>query len=812
LTLPLGNSYDGWSFFQRRSPTISAQQRYFGRPVKRVEDPRLITGRGRYVDDIDLPGTLHAAFVRSPHAHARIVSVDGSRAVKHAGVVAVFTASDMPATSSMRSGQVTDLDECKVTEWSVLADGVARYDGEAVAVVVAADRYAAADGAGLVDVTYESRPAVVEIDDALRAGAARVHEGWVDNVLMRARGGGGDVAAAFAAADIVMTETFQSEAVTGVPMEPRGSLAALDASTGVLTVWNSHQTPHVLRSLLADHLGHAEHRIRVISPDMGGGFGIKTHLYPEDIVVPFLALTLRRPVKWIQTRSEDFRSNTYCRDHRITVEIAAAKDGRLLGMRARIAMNAGAYAILPGFGSILEATGAARQILGPYRISAYEYEAMTVVSHKPPRGAYRGVAMVTTVFSVERMMDLLAARTGLDRAEVRRINLISKAEFPYKNALGVAYDGASFTESLDVGLRRVDVAAFAAEQVRLRAEGRAVGLGFATYAEFTAPNSKALAWRGIVRVPGFDSTKISIDPSGKVRAYTSLTAMGQGVETTLGQIISEVLGVDLADVTVSCGDSTLAPYGSGAFASRGAVVGGGATMLAARKLRDKVLSIAARELEAEARDLEIAEGQVFVKGAPFRSVAFREIARRAYMVSEVGLADGIEPGLEATTYYDPPIQTISNGTHLALVEVDRETGRVKVLRYVVAHDCGTVINPMIVDGQIHGGVAQGIGQALGEAARYDEHGQLLSASLMDYLLPRAADLPAEFEIEHLETPAPATVGGMKGMGEGGTIGAVAAVANAVADALGPLGVSVNRLPLAPERVFALLRDAGRRHS
>ena len=779
--------------------TVTA--RYVGQPVKRVEDSRLLRGHGRYVDDIRLPGTLHVAFVRSPHAHARIAGIDAALASSLPGVAAVVGGADLADVAPMRSDAM-DVETCRVTEWPVLARDIVRYVGEAVAAVVADDRYAAEDAAGAVHVSYEPLAAVVGMDDALAAGAPRVHAGWDDNVLMRARGGGGDIAAAFASAPIVLRETFESEAITGVSLEARACLAAVDPGTGLLTVWSSHQTPHVLRSLLAEHLGHPEHLIRVICPDMGGGFGIKTHLYPEDVVVARLALRMGRPVKWIQTRREDFLASNYCREHRIAVEVAAAADGRLLGLRARVLMNAGAYSILPGFGSMLEATGAARQILGPYRIPAYEYEATCVVTHKVPRGAYRGVAMVTTTLTMERVMELLAARTGLDSAELRRRNLVTAAEFPYRNALGISYEGASFVESLEAGLRAIGYERFRAEQARARVEGRRLGLGIAVYAEFTSPNSKALAWRGIVRVPGFDSVTLRMDPSGKVRGYTSVTAMGQGIQTALAQLVADELGIDIADVTIEAGDSTLAPYGSGAFASRGAVVGGGAAILAARRVRDKVLTIAAAALEARSDDLTIDAGRIAVKGSPFRSITVADVARRAYMVSPAPLPDGVEPGLEASVYHDPPIQTISNGAHFVIVEVDVETGALALRRYVIAHDCGTVINPMIVDGQVHGGAAQGIGQALGEAAVYDAAGQPLATTLMDYFLPRADTMPP-LELVHLTTPSPLTVAGIKGMGESGTIGAVAAIANAVADALGQ--PRLTRVPLSPARVRELAR-------
>ncbi len=420
---------------------MSDRPRYVGQRVKRTEDARLVRGQARYVDDIRLPETLHVAFVRSPHAHARVRGIDRLRASGTPGVRAVVTAADLEGGVAAMRSDTMDALVCRQTEWPALARDRVRYVGEAVAAVVASDRYAAEDGAALVDVAYDPLPAVVDVDDALAIGAPRLHDEWPDNVLMRTRGGGGDVAAAFADAPLVLGETFSSEAVTGVALEARACLAAVDEGTGVLTLWSSHQTPHVLRSLVAEHLGHPEHLLRVICPDMGGGFGIKTHLYPEDLVVAFLALRLRRPVKWVQTRREDFLASNYCREHRISVDVAADGDGRLRGLRARIVMNGGAYSILPGFGSMLEATGAARQLLGPYRVPAYEYEASSVVTNKVPRGAYRGVAMVTTTFTMERVMDLIAARTGLDRAEVRRRNLISAPEFPYTNALGIVVRG-----------------------------------------------------------------------------------------------------------------------------------------------------------------------------------------------------------------------------------------------------------------------------------------------------------------------------------------------------------------------------------
>jgi aerobic carbon-monoxide dehydrogenase large subunit len=786
---------------------MTGGDRYVGTSVRRVEDPRLVRGLGQYLDDLQVPGTLHVVFLRSPHAHARVRSVDTAALRAHPGIVDVVTADDLRTLKPMRPDQV-DLPEHKVAEWPALARDKVRFVGEAVAALVAHDRYVAEDAVELLQVAYEPLPSVVTLAEALAPGAPRVHDEWPNNVLVRATGRGGDVTTALGHAPIVFTETFTSEAVTGIPIEPRGCLATVEPGTDVLQIWTSHQTPHILRTLLADHLGYPEHLVRVVAPDLGGGFGIKSHLYPEELVTAFLALRLRRPVKWTQTRREDLVADVYCRDSTITLRMAASADGHVLAMRAATLTNSGAYSILP-FGATHEATGAGRQILGPYRVPHYEYEAVAVVSNKPPRGAYRGVAMVTTTFCMERMLDMLAERTGLDPVEVRRRNLI-RDDAPYVNALGVTFEATSCVRALEDGVAALDYGRLRTEQKARRAEGRLVGIGVACYAEFTTPNARALRSRGVRRVPGFDATTIRVDPSGTVHAFTSVTAMGQGLVTALTQLVADECGVALDVVRVHTGDSALTPYGSGSWASRGAVAGGGATIKAARRIREKLLAIAAHHLEADVADLEGHQGVVQVRGAPFRSVDMAELAAQAHGLGTGTLPDGMAPGLEATEYYDPPLVTISNGVHFAVVEVDPDTGAYALQRLVVVHDCGTVINPTIVEGQIHGGCAQGLGQVLGEAARYDASGQLLTGSLMDYPIPRATDAPAELSILHIETPAPATMGGLKGMGEGGTIGAVAAVANAVADALGPEGRQVIRgVPVSPEHVLAVLRRRGR---
>ncbi|PYM67284.1 MAG: carbon monoxide dehydrogenase [Candidatus Rokuibacteriota bacterium] len=783
-------------------------RKYVGMGCRRAEDPRLLQGRGQYVDDLRLPNMVHVAFVRSLHAHARITVPDHSQTRAVPGVIAMVTARDLQGVKPLRADE-SDLPEYRVTEWPPLARHKVRFVGEAVAAVAATDPAVAEDAADQFPIGYEPLPPVLTIAEAAQPDAPRVHDEWPNNVLMRATGSGGDVAAAFRRAAITFTETFTSEGVTGVPIEPRGCLAALDPGTGVLCLWTSHQVPHILRTLLAEHLGHPEHLLRVVAPDLGGGFGIKSHLYPEELVVASLALQLQRPVKWTQSRREDFLSNVYCRDSRVTLEMAASSDGVVLGMRARSVTNSGAYSILP-FGAAHEATGAARQIPGPYRIRDYEYEAVAVVSNKPPRGAYRGVAMVTTTFCMERMLDLLATRLGLDPVEVRRRNLIGDDELPFVNALGVSFEATSFRRSLEEGVRAIGYDAFRARQKAARGTGPLIGLGIACYAEFTAPSATALRARGVRSVPGFDAATIRVSPTGTIQVFTSVTTMGQGLPTALAQLVADECGVRMEDVLVQCGDSSLAPYGSGSWGSRGAVAGGGVVLRAARQIRDKVLAIAAHRLEATVADLVCEDRRIWVRGAPFRSVTFGELAAQANMMTTRLLPEGMEPGLEATACYDPPSVTVSNGTHLAVVEIDPDTGVFGLRRYLVVHDCGTIINPLLVEGQIHGGCAQGAGQVLGEAARYDPAGQLLTGSLLDYPIPRATDLPPQFEIVHLETPAPTTHAGIKGMGEGGTIGAVAAVANAVADALRSAGADgVRSVPVLPEHVLTALGQGPR---
>ncbi len=760
---------------------MSASIRYTGARVKRVEDPRLLRGRGRYVDDVVLPGMLHAAFVRSPHAHAAIRHVDATAALRLPGVVGVFTAADLrgaarPLAPRLEGGGFTP------TSWPALADGVARFAGEAVAVVVAASPYRAADAYEAIAVEYEPLPATTTLDAALAA----------DRVLFHRSFRRGDVAAAFAGAAVTLGETFEHGRCAASPLEPRGLVADWDGET--LTVWASSQTPSILAGALAAALGLAEPRVRVLVPDVGGGFGLKMHVFPEDLAVAALARLLSRPVKWIETRRENLQAAAQARAQRLEVEAAAGADGVLLALRARVVSDGGAYHVYPLTGA-LEPLGSAAILPGPYRTPAYEYEAVTAFTNKPPLGAYRGVGMTMGAFAMERLLDVLAGRLGLDVAEIRRRNLIPREAYPFTSASGMTYDSGDFPTALEQALRAVDYERLRREQAVARAAGRLVGVGIACYTEYTGMGAGVFRRRGMADVPGIEAATVTMDPDGGVRCATSFPSQGQGHATTLAQLVADRLGVPMERVTVEAADTRAAPRGSGTFGSRGAISQLGSAGAAADEVRARLQALAGHLLEASPADVVLADGSAHVRGFPDHAVELAEVARLAYAPPAGGLPDGLAPGLAATVCFDPPGPVFSGAVHVAVVEVDRETGRVAVLRYALVEDCGPVINPTIVEGQIHGAVAQGIGEALLERLEYDADGQLLTSTLMDYALPKADALPS-FEIDHLETPSPTTPGGVKGMGEGGTIGAPAAIANAVADALGGLGARVTSLPIA----------------
>jgi aerobic carbon-monoxide dehydrogenase large subunit len=764
-------------------------------PVRRLEDPRLLTGRARFIDDLALSKMLAVSFVRSPYAHARIKRIEATAARALPGVVAVVTADELrplakPLAPRVEGGGFTP------TAWPALADGVARFCGEAVVAVVATSAQIAADARELVSIDWTPLPVVATLEQALAA----------NQVLFHRRHRAGDVDGAFTRAAIVVGETFAHGRCAPSPIEPRGIVANWDGES--LTIWSPSQCPSILRTALAAALDLADVRIRIVTPDVGGGFGLKMQVFPEDVAVAALARILGCPLKWIEERRENLAAASQAREQQATVEAATAADGTLLALRARIVSDGGAYHAYPTSGA-LEPLGTASILPGPYRLSAYEYDTRALATHKPPLGAYRGVGMTMGAFVMERLLDLVAERAGLDPAEVRRRNLLPREAYPFKSTTGLIYDSGDFPKALEQVLAAARYDELRRQQTAARAAGRLVGLGIACYTEYTGMGSAIFRLRGMSDVPGIEAATVAVGPDGTARCAVSFPTQGQGHATTIAQIVADRLGLTLQSVRLESVDTSASPRGSGTFGSRGTVSMLGSAGTAADAVAEKIRTLAAHRLEASASDVVLEGGRAWVRGFPDRAVTVAEIARLAYSPPLGGLPAGLKPGLEATVYFDPPGATFSGAVHLAAVEVDRDTGRVTVTRYALVEDCGTVINPMIVEGQIHGAVTQGIGEALLEGIVYDDAGQLLTGTLMEYALPRADDLP-EPEIGHLETPSPVMPGGVKGMGEGGTIGAPAAIANAVADATRHLGVRITKLPIRLESL--LPRDAPRQRS
>jgi carbon-monoxide dehydrogenase large subunit len=721
------------------------------------------------------------------------------------GVIAALTGEDLRhvvAPIPSRLEQPT----FRSTAWHALAVDKVRFVGEAVAVVVAGDRYRAEDALDGVRVEYEPLAPIVDVEAAMAGDAPRLHEQHSGNVLLHLRYDNGRVDEAFARAEVVLRETFRLPRATAAPIENRGVLASPDRGSGILTVWTSTQTPHLVRTGLAECLGVPETAIRVVAPAVGGGFGMKMHLFPEEVVVAALALRLGRPVKWTEDRRENFLASSHAREHVSHVELAARRDGTILGMKATLLCDVGAYSVYPTTVS-LEPASSSGTLPGPYRFDGYRYDAFAVATNKCPTGAYRGVGMVLSTFARERLVDMLAARLGLEPAQVRARNFVPRHEFPYTSPSGMVIDSGSYGECLARLREAVPLTAVGGERPHDGGVGGRVyrGVGLCAYAEFTATGSGTFRRRGAVHVPGFDAASVKVEPSGAVRAFVSAASQGQGHRTSLAQILADELGVPFERISIVQADTDTCPYGSGTFASRSMISTGGALILAARDVRAKMLRLAAHLMEAAPDDLTAEDGEIFVRGVPSRRLTFDRVVRAAYQPGG-GRPDDMEPGLEATRRYDPPTSTFSNGLHLAVVDVDIDTGQVTFVRYVVVEDCGRVVNPMIVGGQLHGAVAQGVGNALLESLVYAPNGQLLTTSFMDYLLPTSMDTPMT-EVIHVETLPPVTIGGFKGTGEGGTVGAVTAVANAIAHALRPLGVEVRELPLSPDRIVTLVRQA-----
>jgi aerobic carbon-monoxide dehydrogenase large subunit len=773
-----------------------------GARIKRTEDPRLLTGLGSFVDDRQVAGALHVSFRRSDHAHARIRALDVAPAQAVPGVAAVFTAADLEktvkplrATSRMKGYYATPV--------RALAHEKVRYVGEPVAGIVAESRYLAEDAAERVAIEFEPLPHVADPVEAARPSVPLLHEEAGTNVLVAREFKRGDVDAALAASPMRVKARFRMRRRTPLALEPRACLAEYDRGRDALTLYSTTQVPGIIRDSIAEALDLPGHRLRVIAPDVGGAFGGKASLYPEEIFVCAAALSLRRPVKWTSDRMEDFSATGQAFDEIIDAELGLDGEGHALALAADVVGDVGAYSIYP-WTAALEPVQVVSFLPGPYRIEHYRGRVQAVATAKVPTGPYRGVGRPTAVFVTERLMDMAAARLGLDPKEIRLRNFVRVEDFPYRIGSGIQWDRSGFTECLNAACERIDYDALRRRQAAMRAEGKYFGIGIASYAELTGIGSRISVAPGMPINTGTETATVTIDSTGAVTAAFGIASHGQGLETSLAQVIAEHLGARFEDVRIVHGDSAAVAGGSGTYASRSMVLAGGAATLAATAVREKLINAAAHLLEAAAGDLVARDGRVTVAGTD-RSVTFREVARAVY--AEMGrLPPEARGELSASKTYDPVFGTTTSATHIAAVEIDAQTLEIKIERFVVAEDCGRVVNPLIVDGQVHGGVAQGIGAALYEEIIYDAEGQLHTASLVDYLVPSACEIPP-LEVAHIESSSPTTLGGFRGMGEGGTIGAPAAVANAVADALAPLGIEINELPVTPERLFRLLQAA-----
>jgi aerobic carbon-monoxide dehydrogenase large subunit len=790
--------------------------RLIGARIKRREDPRLLMGQGRFVDDVRPPDLLHAAVLRSPHAHARLRCLDSSVARALPGVAAVYTAADLGAVAG-RTPLLIPHETLThgLTQYPLARDTV-HYVGEAVAFVVAADRATAEDAAEQIAVEYEPLPPGVDLAAAGSDGAPLAHLALGTNVAAHYTASVGDVDGAFAVAAHVFRERLAIERSAGMPLETRGVVADWDPGERLLRVWDATQAPISIRNGLAQLFGLPVRQVQVQAPDVGGSFGSKImQFYAEEILVPFAAMRLERPVKWIEDRQEHFVATNHERGQVHDAEIAVDADGRILAIRDRFLHDHGAYT---PYGIIVPLITAC-QLPGPYKVPAYAVEFRSVYTNTTPVSPYRGAGRPHAAFVMERLLDRVAAALDLDRAVVRERNFVPPGDFPYdvgliyQDGAPTRYDSGEYAAGLRRALDLVDYERFRREeQPRLRAAGRHVGLGLACYVEGTG-------------LGPYEGAHVRVEPSGEVFVATGLATQGQAHATTLGQIAAESLGVPLDAVQVVTGDSRYFNYGSGTYASRTAVIGGNAVGLAARAVRAQALVLAASYLEADPADLEADAGRIAVRGAPDRGLSYAQLAqlanplRYAYGSDAAApppkpapwrgpvLPPGSQPGLEATEYYSPPHATWASGVHVCLIEVDAETGVVRLLRYAVVHDCGTLINPLVVEGQIQGGVAQGIGGALFERLTYDATGQLTNTSFLDFLLPTANDVPA-VEIAHLETPSPLNPLGIKGLGEAGAIPGPALLASALDDALRPFGVRITHLPLTPSDLAALIAAAG----
>ena len=771
----------------------AASGNWVGKKLKRKEDPRLIQGISHYTDDLKLPGLLHCAFVRSPMAHAEIRAIRTDAAKGLPGVVGVYTYEDLSGLGMVPCAiQMPDL---KVPKHPVLATGRVRYVGEPVAAVVAEDLYIARDAAELVEVDYEPLPVVVNMEKALAKDSSLVHEDFRSNLSFTHALKNGDINAAFKKADRVVKQRMTNQRLAPAAMETRGVVAEYLPGENRLTVWSSTQIPHLLRTQVSVLVGLPETAVRVITPEVGGGFGSKLNVYREEGIVPWLAMKLGRPVKWSETRRENIAATIHGRDTINDVELALKKDGTVLGLRVRILADVGAYhqlltPLIPQLTALM--------LAGCYKIPAIDIEIKGVFTNKMATDAYRGAGRPEATYMIERIMEIAAKELGMDSAQFRLKNFPQPKEFPFTTITGLTYDSAKYQESIKRALQLSGYDSLRKRQKTGWKNGKYYGVGVSTYVEICAIGPSAATPAG-----GWESGTVRIEPTGKVTILTGASPHGQGEETTFAQLIADELGISPDDVTVVHGDTLAVPYGIGTFGSRATAVGGTAAYLATQKLKNKLATLAGHLLGVKPADVVIGRGQLTAKGGK-KSIPFGELVLAAYTARNI--PPGFEPGLEATHFFEPSNFTFPFGAHIASVEVDGETGEVKIEKYVAVDDCGNVINPMIVEGQIHGGIAQGVGQAMWEELIYDDEGQLATGTLMDYAMPKAHFFP-EFTLDRTVTPSPVNPMGVKGVGEAGTIGSTPCIVNAVCDALSPLGVKHIDMPLKPERVWKAISQA-----
>jgi carbon-monoxide dehydrogenase large subunit len=771
-------------------------ERYFGRAMKRVEDPRLLKGIATYVDDLKLPSMLHAEFVRSPHAHAKINSINTDSAKKLRGVVGIFAGADVNG----KLGTIpcaTPLPGGKTPGHTVLANDRVYFVGHPVAVVVAETRAIARDALDLIEVDYDPLPAVVDPEKALEKGSPLTHPELGTNVAFTWSLPGGDVESAFKEADKVLKVRMIHPRLTPMALEPRGCLASWHAGDSALTLWTSTQIPHLVRTLLPGLIGIPENKLRVVAPEVGGGFGSKLNLYAEEVVISHLAIHLNRPIKWIEGRRENAAATIHGRDQIGDHEIAIRNDGTVLATRYKAIVDVGSYCQLltPAIPTL---TGI--MLCGCYKLKAAHMEVTGVHTNKMSTDAYRGAGRPEAAYIIERIMDLVASELGLDPVQVRLRNMPEPTEFPFQTATGLQYDSGNYQAAFDKARQLAGWSKLLQERDAARKAGRLFGIGLSTYVEICALGpSKTMA------AGGWEWGCVRIEISGKVTVITGATPHGQGQETSFAQIAADRLGIPIEDIVVLRGDTATAHFGRDTYGSRATALGGTAIAMSIDKIIEKTKTLAAALLQSSPEEIVFEDGKFFVSGQEEKAVGWGQLASEAYVAKN--LPPGFEPGLEASSFFEPPNCTFPFGTHVVAVEVDRDTGQVKILKYVAVDDCGKQVNPLLVEGQVQGGIAQSIGAALMEQTIYDENGQLLTGEFMDYAIPRATDIP-DYVLGSTETPSSSNPLGVKGVGEAGTIGATPAIANAVIDALSPLGIRHLDLPFTPERVWRAIQGKG----